>query len=77
MRKSRRGRKKALATEGVACPNPGCAYEGIGDSAIHAIVGDGKRGVTDTIHPSTSLRIGAANAVAGASAVAWERRCTG
>jgi IS1 family transposase len=48
-RKSRRGRKKVLETEGVACPNPGCAYEGIGDSAIHAIVGDGKRGVTDEI----------------------------
>ena len=48
-RKSRRGRKKELETEGVACPNPGCAYAGISDSAIHAIVGDGKRGVTDEI----------------------------
>jgi hypothetical protein len=75
-RKSRRGRKKELETAGVACPNPGCAYVGIGDSTIHAIVGDGKRGVTDAIHPSTSLRIGTANAVVAVSAVAGERRCT-
>jgi transposase-like protein len=47
--KSRRGRKKSLATEGVACPNPDCEYAGIGDSAVHAIVGDGQRGVTDAI----------------------------
>jgi IS1 family transposase/transposase-like protein len=48
-RKSRRGRKKELETAGVACPNPACVYVGIGDSAIHAVVGDGKRGVTDEI----------------------------
>jgi len=48
-RKSRRGRKKELETAGVACPNPGCTYVGIGNSAIHAIVGDGKRGLTDAI----------------------------
>ncbi len=47
--KSRRGRKKSLDTEGVACPNPNCRYVGIGDSAVHAIVGDGHRGVTDDI----------------------------
>jgi hypothetical protein len=76
-RKSRRGRKKELETEGLACPNPGCVYVGIGDSAIHAIVGDGKRGVTDTIHPSTSLRIGAASAAGGASVAAGERHCMG
>jgi hypothetical protein len=48
-RKSRRGRKKTLDTEGVACPNPKCEYVGIGDNTVHAIVGDGRRGVTDDI----------------------------
>jgi hypothetical protein len=47
--KSRRGRKKSLDTEGVACPNPMCKYAGVGDSTVHAIVGDGHRGVTDDI----------------------------
>jgi transposase-like protein len=47
--KSRRGRKKSLDTEGVACPNPMCKYSGVGDSTMHAIVGDGHREVTDDI----------------------------
>jgi IS1 family transposase len=47
--KSRRGRKKSLDTEGVACPNPECKYGGNGESAVHAIFGDGHRGVTDDI----------------------------
>jgi IS1 family transposase len=43
-RKSRRGRKKQIDTHGHACLNPRCDYFGIIDAAIHALVGDGKRG---------------------------------
>jgi IS1 family transposase len=47
--KSKWGRKKVLDTDVVACPNLECKYVGNGDSAVHAIVGDGHRGVTDDI----------------------------
>ena len=43
-RKSSRGRKKSLATQGYACLNPDCEYHGITDEQVHALVGNGKRG---------------------------------
>lgn len=43
-RKSRRGAKKRITTDGLACLNPACAYFGIRDATIHALVGNGKRG---------------------------------
>jgi transposase-like protein len=42
--KSTRGRKKKIKTQGHACPNPHCRYFGITDEAVHALVGNGKRG---------------------------------
>ena len=42
--KSSRGRKKLIRTQGHACPNPDCRYFGITDEAVHALVGNGKRG---------------------------------
>ena len=44
-RKSTRGRSKQLATQGHACPNLKCAYFGVIDHLLHAVVGDGKRGI--------------------------------
>jgi IS1 family transposase len=44
-RKSTRGRCKHLETQGHACPNPKCDYFGVIDHLLHAVVGDGKRGV--------------------------------
>jgi len=44
-RKSTRGRQKRISTKGHACPNPKCDYFGITDQRIHALVGDGKRGI--------------------------------
>jgi IS1 family transposase/transposase-like protein len=43
-RKSKRGRKKSIPTQGYACLNPRCEYHGITDEGIHALVGNGKRG---------------------------------
>jgi hypothetical protein len=43
-RKSTRGCKKGLSTNGHACSNPNCDFFGITDLRIHALVGDGKRG---------------------------------
>ena len=40
----RRGRPKLIATAGHACPNPACAYHGITDPAVHALVGCGHHG---------------------------------
>ena len=48
-RKSTRGRTKQLATQGHACPNPKCDYFGVIDHLLHAVVGDGKRGVDKNI----------------------------
>jgi transposase-like protein len=42
--KSRRGRRKQIQTEGLACPNPGCEYCGVTSAACHALVGYGTRG---------------------------------
>jgi IS1 family transposase len=42
--KSRRGAPKRVNTEGYACPNQKCAYFGITDASVHALVGDGKHG---------------------------------
>jgi IS1 family transposase len=47
--KSRRGAPKRVNTEGYACPNQQCAYFGITDAHIHALVGDGKHGQTERI----------------------------
>jgi IS1 family transposase len=47
--KSRRGAPKRIATSGFACPNQQCAYFGITDAHIHALVGDGKHGRAERI----------------------------
>jgi IS1 family transposase/transposase-like protein len=47
--KSRRGAPKRIDTQGFACPNPQCAYCGITDAHIHALVGDGKQGRAEQI----------------------------
>jgi IS1 family transposase len=47
--KSRRGAPKRVNTEGFACPNQQCAYFGITDAQIHALVGDGKHGRAERI----------------------------
>ena len=44
-RKNARGRTKHLATQDHACPNPMGYYFGVVDHLLHAIVGDGKRGI--------------------------------
>ncbi len=38
-----------MNTEGFACPNQQCAYFGITDAHIHALVGDGKHGHAERI----------------------------
>ena len=43
-RKSSRGRRKSVASQGFACLNPDCDYYGIIDEQIHALVSHGKRG---------------------------------
>ena len=48
-RKSRRGRKKEICTAGFACLNKQCDYFTIIDEAIHALVGNGKRGIRGDI----------------------------
>jgi IS1 family transposase len=47
--KSRRGAPKRIPTAGFACPNQQCAYFGITDASIHALVGDGKHGQAEHI----------------------------
>jgi IS1 family transposase len=47
--KSRRGAPKRIPTEGFACPNQQCAYFGITEAHIHALVGDGKHGRAEQI----------------------------
>ena len=47
--KSRRGAPKRVITEGYACPNQQCAYYGITEAHIHALVGDGKHGQAERI----------------------------
>ena len=38
-----------MITEGYACPNQQCAYFGITEAHIHALVGDGKHGQAERI----------------------------
>ena len=47
--KSRRGAPKRIPTDGFACPNHQCAYFGITDASIHALVGDGRHGHAERI----------------------------
>jgi hypothetical protein len=47
--KSRRGAPTRIDTEGFACPNHRCAYLGITDAQIHALVGDGTHGRAERI----------------------------
>jgi len=48
-RKSKRGRQKSIPTQGYACLNPACDYHGITDAGVHALVGNGKRGLRGDI----------------------------
>ena len=48
-RKSPRGRKKQLNTEGLACPNEAVVYFGETDASRHAVIGHGKIGQDKTI----------------------------
>ena len=48
-RKSTRGRKKEICTAGFACLNPLCDFFGITDDQVHALVGNGKRGIKGDI----------------------------
>ena len=47
--KSHRGAPKRVNTDGFACPNQQCAYCGITDAQVHALVGDGKHGRAEQI----------------------------
>jgi hypothetical protein len=47
--KSSRGAPKRVNTEGFACSNQQCAYFGITDAQIHALVGDGRHGHAERI----------------------------
>jgi IS1 family transposase/transposase-like protein len=47
--KSRRGRKKQVVTEGHACRNPECAYRGIRNQNLHALIGYGSHGKCERI----------------------------
>ncbi len=47
--KSMRGRPKQCHSQGFACPNRTCAYFGIKDPHIHALVSNGWRGKTERI----------------------------
>jgi hypothetical protein len=47
--KSRRGAPKRIDTQGFACPNQQCAYFGITEAHIHALVWDGKHGRAEQI----------------------------
>jgi hypothetical protein len=47
--KGKGGRKKYISTAGYFCPNPDCAYFGISDEQVHALVGDGRHGKTEPI----------------------------
>jgi hypothetical protein len=44
--KGRRGAPKRVATDGYACPAPGCRYHGIADAWVQALVGYGRHGTT-------------------------------
>jgi len=44
MQKQPWAKEKRIKTGGHACPNPQCRYFGITDEAVHALMGNGKRG---------------------------------
>jgi len=48
-RGGKRGRPKAIATEGHGCTNPACRYYLVTDSHVHALVGDGVHHGRDAI----------------------------
>jgi transposase-like protein len=48
-RKSPRGRKKTIPTQGFACPYETCEYVGVRDDQMHALVGYGKLGANKAI----------------------------
>ena len=52
-RKSTRGRKQEIPSAGYACLNPHCEYFGITDDQVHALVGNGKRGIKQNIQHKT------------------------
>ena len=54
--KSRRGRKKTIKTQGYACVNEACAYYGITDEAVHAVIGYGCRGKCELIQSVSNGR---------------------
>src|SRR5579885_2918626 len=43
-RKSKRGRKKTIPSEGYACLRPDCPYFLVTSEAVHALVSDGQHG---------------------------------
>ena len=47
--KSRRGAPRRIVTGGFACPTAACAYHGITDAEVHALVGDGTHGKRERI----------------------------
>lgn len=47
--KSKRGRKKKIATQHYFCSNKTCTYYRITDETIHALVGDGEHGTYEDI----------------------------
>ena len=47
--RSKRGRKKLIVTEGHACRNPECAYRGIRNQNLHALIGYGSHGKCERI----------------------------
>jgi transposase-like protein len=47
--KGKGGRKKRIATDGYACPNPACNYHTITDANINALVGYGTHGEQEPI----------------------------
>ncbi|MDP9375723.1 MAG: hypothetical protein M3Q65_25395, partial [Chloroflexota bacterium] len=47
--KGRRGAPKRVVTEGYACPAAHCAYYGVTDSRLHALVGYGHHGAKERI----------------------------
>ncbi len=47
--KSTRGHKKEIVTEGHACRNPECAYRGIRNQDLHALIGYGSHGKCERI----------------------------
>lgn len=59
--RSPRGRKKTVDTAGYACLNPNCAYFGIADSSIHALVSNGNRGANKISSTSSAKPAGHAD----------------